>query len=186
MHTTSPTLLERLRHPDESGAWERFAALYTPLMYYWARRQGLQQDDAADLVQDVFAILLERLPAFEYDAGRSFRSWLRTVTLNKLRERRRKSMPIPGPQEAFDALPDHRDDAEFWEGEYRQHLIHGALDLIKSEFQPATWEAFWEHAMRGRPAPEVAAQLGLTPGAVRAARVRVVTRLRQELNGLID
>ncbi len=93
MDTTPPSLLERLRRADQPAAWDRFAQLYTPLLYYWLRRQGVQQADAADLVQEVFLVLVQKLPAFEYDPGRSFRAWLRTVTLNKLRERRRRAEP---------------------------------------------------------------------------------------------
>jgi RNA polymerase sigma-70 factor (ECF subfamily) len=186
VNRTSPTLLERVRRPEDQLAWDRFAALYTPLMYYWARRQGLQQQDAADLVQDVFATLVERLPDFEYDRQRSFRNWLRTVTLNKLRERRRRRTP-QAAGEALADVPDERGDgADFWDNEYREQLVASALELLRSEFQPATWQAFQEHGVRGRPAPEVADELDLTPGAVRAARARVVTRLRQELQGLLD
>jgi RNA polymerase sigma-70 factor (ECF subfamily) len=90
MVTTSPSLLERLRRPDEQSAWARFVELYTPLLYSWARRAGLQAADAADLVQDVFAVLVRQMPAFVYAPGKSFRGWLRTVTLNKWREKRRR------------------------------------------------------------------------------------------------
>jgi RNA polymerase sigma-70 factor (ECF subfamily) len=69
MHTTSATLLERLRQPADQEAWARFVRLYTPLPYYWARRVGLQEQDAADLVQEVFAVLFQKLPEFTYDRG---------------------------------------------------------------------------------------------------------------------
>ena len=80
MNTTSFSLLERLRQPSDSAAWDRFVELYTPLLFYWGRRAGLQSADAADLVQDVFEVLLRKLPEFQYDRQKSFRSWLRTVT----------------------------------------------------------------------------------------------------------
>ena len=80
MNTTSFSLLERLRQPSDSAAWDRFVELYTPLLFYWGRRAGLQSADAADLVQDVFEVLLHKLPEFQYDRQKSFRSWLRTVT----------------------------------------------------------------------------------------------------------
>src|SRR5690348_6167769 len=89
-HTTSLTLLERLRTPDDPEAWSRFARLYTPLLYYWCRRTGLQEHDAADLVQDVFVTLVGKLPEFQYDPQKSFRNWLRVLTLNKCHERHRR------------------------------------------------------------------------------------------------
>jgi len=90
MATTSSSLLERLRQPEATEAWQRFVHLYTPLLYYWARGTGLPEHDAADLVQDVLVVLVQKLPEFRYDAGQSFRGWLRTITLNKWRERCRR------------------------------------------------------------------------------------------------
>ena len=94
MYTTSTRLLERLREPGQDQAWQRFVQLYTPLLYTWAHWQGLQGADAADLVQDVFTLLLRKLPEFRYDKDRSFRGWLRTLTLNKWRENQRRKLPL--------------------------------------------------------------------------------------------
>jgi RNA polymerase sigma-70 factor (ECF subfamily) len=70
--------------------------------------------------------------------------------------------------------------------EYRQQLLQRALAIMKRDFQPATWKAFWEQAIEERPAAEVAAQLGLTVGAAYAAKFRVLDRLRQEMAGMLD
>lgn len=187
MHSTSVSLLERLRQPASEDAWARFVRLYTPLLFYWARRAGLQESDAADLVQEVFALLVEKLPNFQHDGTGSFRSWLRTVTLNKWRERgRRAVLPVTGDDGALAGLtlPDPLE--ERWEAEYRQHLVGRALSLMQAEFHPTTWQACWEHVVGGKSAAEVAGALGLTPGAVRAAKFRVLSRLRQELSGLLE
>jgi RNA polymerase sigma-70 factor (ECF subfamily) len=93
MNTTPVSLLERLRHPDQPAAWERFVELYTPLLCHWARRLGLRGPDGADFVQDVFTVLVQKLPEFRYDPGKRFRGWLWTVTVNTWRE--------PGRQEAL-------------------------------------------------------------------------------------
>jgi RNA polymerase sigma-70 factor (ECF subfamily) len=185
VHTTPVSLLERLRDPM-ADAWEQFVQLYTPLLYAWAARAGLQEADAADLVQEVMLLLLAKLPEFRYDPAQSFRAWLRTVTLNKLRElARRGSLPLTHDGSAADlAGPDHLE--AFWESEYRQHLVGQALRLMQTEFRPTTWQACWEHLANGRPAAEVGAELGLSAGAVRAATFRVLTRLRQRLAGLLD
>jgi RNA polymerase sigma-70 factor (ECF subfamily) len=186
MHTTPVSLLERLRAP-KGDDWERFVRLYTPLLLAWSRRAGLQEADGADLVQEVFVLLLDKLPTFRHRGEGSFRGWLRTVTLNKWRERaRRADLPVTGNADALSAvaLPDGLED--FWEADYRQHLVGQALNVMRAEFQPATWKACWEHVVSGRSAAEVAAELGLTPGAVRAAKFRVLSRLRQELKDLLD
>jgi len=187
MHTTPVSLLERLRQPGSDEAWSRFVRLYTPLLYSWAHRAGLQDSDAADLVQEVLTLLVEKLPEFRYDCHKSFRGWLRTVTLNKWRERcRRATLPLARDDGALAglAVPDPLED--FWEADYRRHLVGQAWQLVQAEFQPTTWKACWEHAVAGRSAADVGAELGLTPGAVRAAKFRVVTRLRQELAGLLE
>src|SRR5947209_11513540 len=98
MQTTPPSLLEKLRTPGDQQAWQEFVDLYTPLLYQWARRAGLQDPDAADLLQDVFTSLVQKLPEFHYDRQKSFRAWLRTVTLNQWRDnrKRRGRQPLGG------------------------------------------------------------------------------------------
>src|SRR3954469_13630687 len=90
---TPASLLERLRQPEATGAWTRFVELYTPLLFAWAGRLGLQEADAADLVQEVLLALHRTLPAFVYDPHRRFRHWLRTVLVNKHRENLRRRQP---------------------------------------------------------------------------------------------
>ncbi len=185
--TTPFSLLQRLRQPAPQDAWKRFVDLYTPLLCYWARRLGLKDQDAADLVQEVFAVLVVKLPEFTYDPSKSFRSWLRTVTHNKWREKHRRASLSVGAFADGQDEPAVPDPAEaFWEGEYQQHLTTRALELMQADFKPATWKACWEVVANDRPAAEVAAELGLTVGAVHAARFRVLARLRQELQGLVD
>lgn len=187
MHTTSASLLERLRQPAEQETWTRFVKLYTPLLFYWARRTGLQEADAADLVQDVFTLLVKKLPEFHYAPGKSFRGWLRTVTLNKWRERQRqRTVALVDQDQTADAVVDPEDGEAFWETEYRQHVFARAFELMQSEFQPTTWKACWEQVVAGKPAGVVAAELGMSAGAVRAAKFRVLCRLRQEFDGMLD
>ena len=91
------------------------------------------------------------------------------------------------PRSAADPDDQPGPEAEaFWEAEYRQYLAGRALAVMRTEFQPTTWMACWECVVHDRPAAEVAAELGLSVGAVRAAKFRVLTRLRQELDGLLD
>jgi RNA polymerase sigma-70 factor (ECF subfamily) len=181
-------LLERLRRPEASEAWPRFVRLYTPLLFYWARRAGLNQEDAADLVQEVLTILVQQLPQFTYEPGRSFRRWLHTITLNKWRERgRRKALPRTGADDPgvsdVAILPE---EEPFDEVEYREQLVRRALQIMQAEFEPTTWKACWESVVSGRPAGEIAAELGVSVDVVYGAKSRVLRRLRQELAGLLD
>jgi RNA polymerase sigma-70 factor (ECF subfamily) len=188
MDTTSASLLERLRQPGQADAWERFVELYTPLLLYWARKCGLQPQDAADLVQDVFATLVQKLPEFTYDRRRTFRGWLRTIALNKWRDRRRlRGLPLTGAGEgALAEVPGPDGLDVFWEDEHRRHLARRAVQIMRAEFSATTWKACWECVVEGRPAAAVAAELGISENAVYLARCRVLRRLRRELDGLLD
>jgi len=183
MATTSFSLLQRLRSPEDEVAWNRFVDLYTPLLYYWLRRTGLQQADAVDVVQEVFALLLRKLPEFSYDGNKSFRGWLRMVTLNKCRELgRRRSLPVG---DGASVEPEADDElAQLWDAEYHRHLAARALEVIQESFEPTTWKACWETIVHDRPPAEVAAELGITVNAVYLAKSRVLRCLRQELDGL--
>jgi RNA polymerase sigma-70 factor (ECF subfamily) len=184
---TSASLLERLRQPGQDQAWARFVELYTPLLYYWARRTGCGETEAADLVQEVLVVLLRKLPDFRYDQHKSFRGWLRTVARNCWRNLRRGA-ELPRAAQGMD-LDQQAGPAEadpFWEAEYRQRLVGRALELMQAEFQPNTWKACWECVVNGRPAADVARELGVRIGTVYAAKSRVLYRLRQELAGLLE
>ncbi len=187
MHTTSVSLLERLRLPQEEKAWERFVELYTPLLIYWARNAGLQTQDAVDLVQDVFVTLLQKLPEFRYDQSKSFRSWLRTIVMNKWRDGQRKVQRRPAAGEkGLSGVADKSGADAFWEREYREQLFRRALEIMKAEFEPATWQACWAVVVEGRSSRDVAKELGMTENAVYLAKFRVMRKLRREFEDMLD
>ncbi len=185
---TSASLLERVRRPDDGQAWERFVELYTPLLLEWARRLGAGPSDAEDLLQDVFALLVRKLPAFEYDPQQSFRAWLRTVFRNRWATLRRipsAVLPARGAVEVPEAVV--ADGLAEWEDEEdRRQIVARALRLLQHDFQPITWQAFWDFVVCERPAAEVAAARNISVDSVYTAKSRVLRRLREELKGLLD
>jgi RNA polymerase sigma-70 factor (ECF subfamily) len=183
MQTTSASLLRNLKGAGQSAAWARFVRIYSPLVYEWACRMALQHQDALDLVQDVFVLLVQKMPQFSYDGEKGFRNWLWIVTRNKYLERKRRhSLPTEDglPLEHL-AEQERGDDGE---ADFRCHLLERVLPGMRDLFQPTTWRAFWEHVVEGRPAPEVAANLGLTVWGVYKAKARVLSRLHGELADL--
>jgi RNA polymerase sigma-70 factor (ECF subfamily) len=184
MDTTSASLLLELRTPAAKATWERFVRTYTPLLYHWARDMGLQEADAVDLVQDVFTVLVQKLPEFSYDNRRSFRWWLRRIAQNRWRELARRNGLVRCRADGLDRLPAPADEW-FGEAEFRHHVARRALALLQSDFHPASWRAFWEHVVGGKPAPVVARELGTTVGAVYAAKVRILARLQEHLADLM-
>lgn len=183
---TPPSLLMRLRQPAEHSAWSEFVRLYTPLLYFWARRLGLQGTDADDLVQEAFLTLLRKLPAFTYDPSKSFRGWLRKLLLNVWRAGKRRAGP--DPVTALDWKEPMAVDTTcaLEESEYRKYVVGQALHIMQTQFEPTTWRACWEYAVRGRPALEVAAELGVSVAVVYSAKCRILRRLRRDLEGLLD
>jgi RNA polymerase sigma-70 factor (ECF subfamily) len=187
MHTTSASLIERLRQPAAHGDWVRFVQLYTPLLYRWAGRLNLSAADAADLVQDVLTLLVQKLPNFVYDPQQRFRGWLWTLTLNQCRSaRRRRVLPLAADPERLAEVAAPEDSQGVDETEYRSYLVGRALRLMRGEFEEQTWRAFWENVAEDRPAQEVATRLGMSLAAVYAAKSRVLRRLRTELHLLLD
>jgi len=187
MHTTPPSLLERLARTPEQAAWGKFIDMYTPLLFAWGRRLGLSEHDAADLVQDLLTVLVEKLPTFQYDATKSFRAWLKTILLNRWRnlQRKRANENLTG-NIAVEQLASPEEAVEFEEAEYRRYLVRRALELMQAEFPAVTWKACWQYLVLDRPATEVAAELKISVNVVYLAKSRVLRRLREELAGLLD
>jgi RNA polymerase sigma-70 factor (ECF subfamily) len=189
VNPTPVSLLERLRQPPAQAqeAWARFVRLYTPLLFAWAHRLGLQGADAADLVQDVAVLLVRKLPDFSYQRHPNFRAWLWKVLLNRCRENRRRWQPAVQGDEALLADLAEPDNVANWaEAEYRRQLLGRALQLLQPEFSESTWRAFEQYVLRERPAREVAGELGVSVNVVHLAKSRVLQRLREELDGLLD
>ena len=185
MHTTSLSLLERLRRPGEDPAWERFVFLYTPFIFSLARRTGMDRDDASDLVQDVFVLLSQKMSMFEYDPSKSFRAWLRTVVTRRICENaRRKRVTLVTGLESLEAEESEIANA-FDDEEYRGFITARAMEIMQRDFAPTTWKACWEMIVDGKSGAEVARELGISEGAVYVAKCRVLRRLRAELTGLL-
>src|SRR5262245_26251506 len=187
---TSRSLLARL-HTNDPAAWDRLVTLYAPLVWSWCRKLNLATQDMADVLQEVFKSVAGRYQTFHKDRpGDTFRGWLRTITKNKVHDHFRRLQREPPGAGGTDAqfrwsqLPEPAWDDEASNGDEHQQLFHRALALIQAEFEERTWRAFWAVVVDGRSPQEVADELGMSPGAVRVAKCRVLQRLRQELGDL--
>lgn len=184
---TQPSLLLRMRDPGDHRAWGQFVELYTPLIFGFCQRRGLQEADAADVAQDVLRAVSRSIGQFEYEAAKgSFRSWLFTITRNKFNnflERRHRHPQGTGETAVHQMLESQPcpevDDS--WDREYHQRLFDWAASQVAKEFKPSTWEAFWMMAVEDKSGQQVAESLGLTIGAVYVARSRVTNRIREKI-----
>ena len=126
MLSTSVTLLERVRVRNDQAAWDRFVALYAPLIYRWAIAAGLLHDDASDLTQEVFVVLVRELENFQYDHRQNFRGWLKTITIRKCRERQRRRHAVSCISLDLATIDGERDQGDLerlWEAEYQKHAL---------------------------------------------------------------
>ena len=183
---TRRTLLIRIKDAGDHQAWEEFVSIYAPLIHAYGVRRGLQDADAADVAQMVLQSIATAIPGFEYDPQKgSFRGWLFQITRNwvlKTVEKRGRTPTATGETSFHQKLsqqPGQSEDEDLWNREHEQQLFHWAADKVRLEFKENTWQAFWRVAVEGQPVADVAAELGMSAGAIYIAKSRVTARLRE-------
>jgi RNA polymerase sigma factor (sigma-70 family) len=188
---TSASLLQRLRVQGAEGDWERLVQLYTPLIRAWVGRHVQQPEDVNDLVQQVFTVVVSKLPGFVHN-GRpgAFRHWLRSIAANSLHRYWRTRQARSAPAETAAALEQLTDpESELsrqWDREHDMHLAQKLLECVSAEFRPASWQAFRRLVLDAAAPESVAGELGMSVNAVLIAKSRVLRRLREEAQGLLD
>jgi RNA polymerase sigma factor (sigma-70 family) len=194
MSDTSISLLERLRQTSAAADWDRLVAIYRPLIQNWLARYGVSASDVDDLTQEVFSVLVQELSAFVHSEQRgAFRSWLRQITVNRLRgfwRKRLASAPAVGGSNMGEMLDQMEDPnsglSQLWDQEHDRHVMRRLLAIIEPEINATAWKAFRRHVVEGEPVAKVAAELGVSANVVLLAKSRVLQRLRQEAQGFLD
>jgi RNA polymerase sigma-70 factor (ECF subfamily) len=144
-----------------------------------------------DLAQEVFVVMARELPRFDRQREGSYRTWLRQVTVNKVRTLRKQlhRKPLAGldlTDGFLDQLAQPNSElAREWDLDHDRHAFQKLLAIVQPDFQPATWEAFRLFAIEGRPASNVAEELGIKVDSVIQAKSRILKRLREEAGELL-
>lgn len=190
-HETRASLLVRIRDQRDGAAWSQFVEIYSPLIYGFGRKHGLQDADAVDLTQEVLRIVARTAERFEYDAKLgSFRGWLFTIVRNELRTwLSRQQRVVPGSGDTAEQLrlaeiADDATESAAWDQDHERRLFAWAAEQVRKEVQTATWQAFWRTAVEGHSGKEVAADLEMSVAAVYLAKSRVMARLKELVNEL--
>jgi RNA polymerase sigma-70 factor, ECF subfamily len=194
MSETSASLLDRLRLDPDAASWQRLVELYTPLIRGWLRRHTLPDQDADDVVQEVLSVVVRKLPQFERQPRTgAFRRWLRSITVNCLRDFWRAAQHRPratGDSDFLQELDQLEDPnsalSRQWDAEHDRHVANRLLEMIRPDFEANTWQAFRRVALEGASPDQAAAELGVSVNAVFIAKSRVLGRLREEGKGLLD
>ena len=192
MPSVSLTFLDRLRAGKQED-WDRLVMLFSPVIYHWVKRSGLQDSDISDICQEVFSAAYLGLGAFHKDSqGGSFRGWLYRVTQSKVRDFYRRKKRTRDAEEVpadFNELYDEPAEEDFESEPNPQQstkiLAQRAIEMIRDDFDPKTWAAFHAVTVDSRPPVDVAVEIGISVGSVYVAKSRVLKRLREELAGLI-
>ena len=194
MNTTSVSLLERLKHAKPDALeWRRLRDIYLPMIRHWLSRLPNLHHEVDDLTQEVLVVLFRELPSFERRRDGSFRAWLRQITVNRMhafcKTRRKQPLAMGGPEtdQLLAQLADPTSDlARQWDQDHDRHVFQKLLAIVEGDFEPGTWQAFTRFAVEGRPAAQVALELGVTESAVVQAKFRILKRLREEAGELLD
>ncbi len=186
--TRQSLLIQLERRSDE--AWAEFLAIYEQAIYRVCRSRGLQDADARDVSQEVFAAVHAKLATWDHNAARgSFRAWLlrvaRNISIDLIRERARRVCTADDTVAAValrDAVDDpDRHDPDF-DLEYDRTVFERAAERVRAEVRPKTWQAFELTTLQGCSAAEAAERLGMPIGSVYTAKCRVVARIRACVN----
>ena len=193
MNETRQSLLLRAQ-TGEADAWKDLTALYRPLILAWLHRQGVPARDLEDLSQEVLLSVVKNLPGFRHSGQRgAFRTWLRTIVCRRTADYWRaqgadtQAQGGSGATAALQQLADPVSELNRqWDEEHDRYVVHCLLDRVEEEFEPITLQAFRRLALDGISGAEAAQELGLSVAAVYVAKSRVLARMRQEAEGIID
>ena len=187
---TRPSLLLRIRNAGDNQAWSQFAEVYAPLIFGFARRRGLQAHDAADLTQEVLAVVARSIRNLEYDPQRgSFRGWLYTVFhrkfLNFVAAQRRQPLGS-GDTGILNLLHEQPapKETEDWERSHEERRFAWASGQVRQKVEERTWQAFYQTAVEGKATKSVADELAMTVACVRLAKSRVMAQIRKLIQAL--
>jgi RNA polymerase sigma-70 factor, ECF subfamily len=187
--TTQVTLLHKLRNADDQLAWRRFVDLYSPLIYGYSRRRGLQDADAWNVAQDVMSRVVRAIGTFEYDPDRGrFRSWLGVMTFRRIQRLLHRESPAVcglggGAGDALSSQIAYEVDGT-WIEEFNAHVYRCAREQIRSEFDALTWQVFEEVWEQGQCPAAVARRLQRRADWIYQAKFKVLQRMKQEVERL--
>jgi RNA polymerase sigma factor (sigma-70 family) len=184
---TRLSLLIRLSDRADQAAWQEFANIYTPVVYRLALRKGLQHADAEDLSQQVLTAIAKAIGRWHTDPTRAkFRTWLHRIAQNQIINALTRAAPDratgdPTVMFNLNEQPALAADSTLVRLELQREVFRWAADHIRQEFRPVTWEAFWLTAIENLSVEQTARQLRLSPGAIYAARSRIMRRLKEKV-----
>ena len=196
MAATHRSLIDRLHDWDDRKRWQEFFDTYWKLIYSAARKSGLTDAEAQEVVQETVITVAKKIDKLKYDpAIGSFKGWLLQITRWRIVDQFRKREPgnLKSPRSIDDRvtatierIPDSRavDLDDLWEKEWQQNLLEAAITRVKKKVDPKQFQIFDCYVRKEWPAQKVAEQLRVSIGQVYLARHRVSAVLKKEIKAL--
>ena len=157
-------------------------------------RYDVQGSDTDDLGQEVLLAIFQNVATFNHNGNAgAFRAWIKQILVNRLRNywRRRTrdasvSVGISIDERLAELENPESSLSRLWNEEHDQHVLGTLLRSVERHFTPETWNAFTRVTLDGVKANVVAEELGISLNAVFIAKSRVLNKLRQEAEGLVE
>ena len=191
---TRSSLIQRLKATINGESWEEFFHTYWELIYNVARRAGLSEADAQDIVQETILKIHKSLDRFEYNRKRgTFKGWLRTVTRSRLndffkKQQRRPALNHPLEEAAGELQnledPEGPEIEKIWDEEWNRNLIQAALSRTKKLSSPKQFQIFKCHYIDEWTVRETCRTLGVNAAQVYMAKQRVGKIFRESVEAL--
>ena len=194
---TRRSLVDRLANWDDQRRWQEFFDTYWKLIYAAARKAGLTEVEAQEVVQETVITAAKNIGKLRYDpAIGSFKGWLLNITRWRIADQYRKRLPdeqhqrrAPGDDRmtaTMDRFPDSRAQGidELWEQEWKENLLDAAITRLKKKVDPKQFQIFDCYVNKEWPAQKVDERLRVSIGQVYLARHRVAALLKKEIKML--
>lgn|ERR1022692_906649 len=189
---TRASLLGRIRNWEDRESWEDFNQTYWRLIYGVARRAGLADAEARDVVQETLLGVAKKIHEFESNPERgSFKGWLLNLTRWRIADHFRRLPPAqPGPRTesgpgdrtaTIDRVPDPVEIDALWETEWKKTLLETAMDRVSRRVNPKHAQIFDLYAVRRWAAAKVARELGVSRVQVYLVNHRLTRLLKEEV-----
>lgn len=190
---TRQSLLSRLKDWEDQEGWREFFETYWRLIYSVARRAGLTEAEAQDVVQETLVVVAKQMPGFRYDPARgSFKAWLHTVIRGRLSRHWRKARTHPSvnlkPESpARDGAAEDADLAavsEFeasWQTEWEQNLLDAAMRRVQAKVSPRQYLLFSLAVLKQVPTATIRERYDASLPQVYLAKHRVGRLLKLEI-----
>ena len=192
---TRASLLDRLKDREDQASWQEFFDTYWQLIFRVAKKAGLTDSEAQDVVQETVISVSNKLPGFTYDPKVcSFKTWMLRLTRWRVIDTFRKRLPqnaaaANGDGTATSPLERIPDESSLnldavWEEEWGKSLLAAALQRVKPVLKPEHYQIFDLYALRQLPVSQVAEIMGVSAARIYLVKHRVAALVKREIREL--